>query len=66
MYLHCCTVSDNIMCALTLKYNIKPDFPLDNVHSWPDIFPNPAPEGRTETLQMTYIPQMLAEYIQYQ
>ena len=29
-------------------------------------FLNPAPEGRTETLQMTYIPQMLAEYIQYQ
>ena len=23
MYLHCCTVSDNIMCALTLKYNIN-------------------------------------------
>ena len=22
MYLHCCTVSDNIMCALTLKYTI--------------------------------------------
>ena len=30
-----------------------------------DIFPNPAPEGRTETLQLTYIPQMLAVYIQY-
>ena len=24
MYLHCCTVSDNIMCALTLKYTIYP------------------------------------------
>ena len=29
------------------------------------IFPNPAPEGRTDTLQLSYIPQMLAEYIQY-
>ena len=29
------------------------------------ILPNPAPEGRTETLQLTYIPQMLAVYIQY-
>ena len=38
----------------------------ENVHSWPDIFPNPAPEGRTETLQLTYIPEMLAVYIQYQ
>ena len=26
-------------------------------------FLNPAAEGRTETLQMTYIPQMSAEYI---
>ena len=29
------------------------------------MFPNPAPEGRTDTLQLSYIPQMLAEYIQY-
>ena len=29
------------------------------------IFPNPAPEGRTDTLQLSYLPQMLAEYIQY-
>ena len=29
-------------------------------------FLTPAPEGRTETLQMAYLPQMLAEYIQYQ
>ena len=28
-------------------------------------FPNPAPEGRTETLLVTYIPQMLATNIQY-
>ena len=28
-------------------------------------FPDPAPEGRTETLLVTYIPQMLAENIQY-
>ena len=28
-------------------------------------FPNPALKGRTETLQMTNIPQMLAVYIQY-
>ena len=27
-------------------------------------FPNPALKGRTETLQMTNIPQMLAAYIQ--
>ena len=27
-------------------------------------FLNFAPEGRTETLQLTYIPQMLAAYIQ--
>ena len=27
-------------------------------------FPNPALKGRTETLQMTNIPQMLAVYIQ--
>ena len=29
------------------------------------LFPSPAPEGRTDTLQLPYIPQMLAEYIQY-
>ena len=29
-------------------------------------FPNPAAEGSTETLQLTYIPQLLAENIQYQ
>ena len=28
-------------------------------------FPDPAPEGRTETLLVTYIPQMLAANIQY-
>ena len=28
------------------------------------VFPNPALEGRSETLQMTNIPQMLAVYIQ--
>ena len=28
-------------------------------------FLNFAPEGRTETLQLTYIPQILAAYIQY-
>ena len=28
--------------------------------------PNPAPEGRTETLQLTFILQVLARYIQYQ
>ena len=28
-------------------------------------FPNPAPKGRTENLQLTYIPQMLAAYIWY-
>ena len=28
------------------------------------MFPNPAPGGRTDTLQLSYIPQMLAEYIQ--
>ena len=32
---------------------------------WQNIFPNPAPEGRTDTLQLSYLPQMLAEYIQY-
>ena len=26
---------------------------------------NPAPEGRTETFRLTYIPKMLAVYIQY-
>ena len=29
------------------------------------VFPNPAPEGRTDTLQLPYIPELLAEYIQY-
>ena len=29
------------------------------------LFPNPASERRTENLQLTYIPQMLAAYIQY-
>ena len=29
-------------------------------------FRNPAPEGRTDTLQLKHIPQLLAEYIQYQ
>ena len=29
------------------------------------FYPNPAPEGRTETLQLIYTPQMLAVYIQY-
>ena len=29
------------------------------------MFPNPAPEGRTDTFQLSYIPQLLAEYIQY-
>ena len=28
-------------------------------------FPDPAPEGRTETLPVTYIPQILAANIQY-
>ena len=28
------------------------------------MFPYPAPKGRTDTLQLSYIPQMLAEYIQ--
>ena len=28
--------------------------------------PNPVPEGHTETLQLTVIPQVLAWYIQYQ
>ena len=31
----------------------------------PIIFPDPAPEGRTETLLVTYIPKMLATNIQY-
>ena len=35
------------------------------IFNW-HIFPNPAPEGRTETLQLTFIPQVLAWYIQYQ
>ena len=26
----------------------------------------PQPEGHTETFQLTYVPQVLAEYIQYQ
>ena len=44
--------------------NFPPDkFPFGQLPF--DIFPNPAPEGRTETLQLTYIPQMLAVYIQY-
>ena len=30
------------------------------------IFPNPAPEGCTETVLLTCIPQVLAWYIQYQ
>ena len=29
------------------------------------LFPSPAPEGRTDTIQLSYIPQMLADYIQY-
>ena len=29
------------------------------------MFPNQAPGGRTDTLELSYIPQMLAEYIQY-
>ena len=29
------------------------------------LFPSLAPEGRTDTFQLPYIPQMLAEYIQY-
>ena len=35
--------------------------------TWSPIqrFPDPAPEGRTDTLQLSYIPQMLAKYIQY-
>ena len=28
-------------------------------------FPNQAPEGRTDTLQLSYIPQLLAEYIHF-
>ena len=30
------------------------------------MFPNPAPAGRTDTFQLSNIPQMLAEYIQFQ
>ena len=30
------------------------------------ISPSRAPEGHTETLQLTYIPQLLAEYIHIQ
>ena len=29
-------------------------------------FRNPAPEGHTDALRLTYIPQLLAKYIQYQ
>ena len=29
------------------------------------MYRNPAAEGRTDTLQRAYIPQLLAEYIQY-
>ena len=36
-----------------------------NVYSSKSTFPHPAPEGRTNTLQLTYISQLLAEYIQY-
>ena len=37
-----------------------------NIYIQKCIFPNPAPEGRTETLQLTFLPQVLAWYIQYQ
>ena len=36
-----------------------------NIYIKKFTFPDPAPEGRTETLLVTYIPQMLAENIQY-
>ena len=36
-----------------------------NVYSSKSTFPHPAPQGRTNTLQLTYISQLLAEYIQY-
>ena len=40
-------------------------YPLQ-IYIFQNNSPNPAPEGRTETLQLTYVPQVLAEYIQYQ
>ena len=36
-----------------------------NVYSSKFTFPHPAPEGRTNTLQLTHIFQLLAEYIRY-
>ena len=46
--------SPNTNIYIQLIHNSK------NVHS-----PNPVPEGHTETLQLTPIPQVLACYIQY-
>ena len=40
-------------------------YPLQ-IYIFQNNSPNPTPEGRTETLQLTYVPQVLAEYIQYQ
>ena len=36
-----------------------------NVHSGKYTFTNPAPEGRTDTLRLTHIPQLLVVYVQY-
>ena len=42
------------------KIYITKEYTFRNVTS-----PDPAPKGRTENLQLTYIPEMLAAYIQY-
>ena len=43
----------------------KHDISFLDIYITKCTFLNFAPEGRTETLQLTYIPQMLAAYIQY-
>ena len=45
---------------------VSPNIYSTNIYFSKYIFPHPATEGRTEALQLTFIPQVLAWHIQYQ
>ena len=55
-------VSSAKMLAKYIQYKY-----MYSTDTWSPIqrSPDPAPEGRTDTLQLSNIPKMLAKYIQY-
>ena len=52
--------------VFTLVVSDRPGWYIYILYLYKCSLPNPVPEGHTETLQLTFIPRMLAWYIQYQ